>query len=170
MFIGLRTMPFFAWLAPLKLNQYALQGLWPMTPSDPWFVTNVFNGIQKSLPPPVDARAFWASELGRNSRVNGLAAVVWDEVDSMTYAFAENLASPNRTEQLLAGFADTCTELRLPMRVDMHHPSDLMESVKFASWTVSRCGPDAVPWVTNVAPQIGVEGEQRGNGTSRKLF
>lgn len=81
----------------------------------------------------------------------------------LTYVFAAHLSQAGLTERLLHGFADSCAALGLPIRVDIHDPSDVAMSVELPAWTVSRCGPDAIPSSQEVTPQKSPTGAERGN-------
>ena len=84
-------------------------------------------------------------------------------MDHMANVFAAHLSQAGLTEEMLHGFADSCAALGLPIRVDIHDPSDVAMSVELPAWTVSRCGPDAIPSSQQVTPQKSPTGAERGN-------
>ena len=159
------ALAFYSWLSSYDTCLYS-DTEWTVERVDAWY-DKLSSGrpgnFNKTLISPANASAFWLKLLTEGKAKNGLAAVTWDGVAWMTYVFAAHLRQAGLTEKLLHGFADVCATLGLPIRVDIHDPSDVAMSVELPAWTVSRCGPDAIPSSQQVVPQKSPTGAERGN-------
>ena len=161
------ALAFYSWLSSHDTCAYAASGTgWDVERVDAWY-DKLSSGrpgnFNKTLVSPANASAFWLKVLSEGKTQNGLAAVTWDGVAWITYVFAAHLSQAGLTEEMMHGFADSCAALGLPIRVDIHDPSDVAMSVELPAWTVSRCGPDAIPSSQQVTPQKSPTGAERGN-------
>lgn len=159
---------FFSWMGPLSDNSYANKN-WTVQGVDGWVnalhAAAAKEGINynKTHISPEQALPFWISVLAPLVNQSNLGACTWDGVDELSYSWIAHLREPALTETLMHGFADAALAMGLPIRVDMHSPSDAAFSTELDAWTVSRCGPDAIPSSQEVVPQMHPSGAQRGN-------
>ena len=115
----------------------------------------------RARPPGMRGTNILRSRIGATVRALRSTSAVREEIG--IYVFAAHLSQAGLTEEMLHGFADSCAALGLPIRVDIHDPSDVAMSVELPAWTVSRCGPDAIPSSQQVTPQKSPTGAERGN-------
>jgi hypothetical protein len=161
------SLAFYSWLSSYDTCSYSTDTEWTVERVDGWYDKLSSSGrpgnFNKTLISPENSSAFWLKVLTEGKTNDGLAAITWDGVSHFTYVFAAHLQQSGLTEKLMHGFADSASTLQLPIRVDQHDPSDVAISVEMPAWTVSRCGPDAIPSSQQVVPQKSPTGHERGD-------
>ena len=70
-------------------------------------------------------------------------ALVWDGVDSTWLSSDRRVTDVHEQALWQKGYANAALELKIPMRVDQHLPSDILASVLFGAHVVSRCTGDS---------------------------
>ena len=86
---------------------------------------------------------FHRALFARHYTASRLRALVWDGVDSVWLSSDKRVTDVDEQAVWQKGYADAALELKIPMRVDQHLPSDILASVQFGAHTVSRCTGDS---------------------------
>ena len=100
--------------------------------------------VQSSVTPEA-SKAFWHERFEQQVNDSGIKAATMDQLDCLHNSFAGWMNRTDAVSLVQQSYDDAASFFKIPYRVDLHTPSDVMASVTGSAWVTSRANGDATP-------------------------
>ena len=81
-----------------------------------------------------------------------MRASILDQLSCLQNSFATWMNVTDAVSMVQQGYDDAATFFKIPYRVDLHSPSDVLASLDGGAWVTSRANGDATPAMPPGAP------------------
>ena len=115
------------------------KGKWPWV-NVTWGCWDVHSSVA-----PEASSAFWHERFEQQVNDSNLQAAILDQLSCLQNSFAGWVNRTDAVSQVQQGYDDAATFHKIPYRVDLHSPSDVLASLTGSAWVTSRANGDATP-------------------------